>query len=75
MYEAINIKIAAAKVPVFNPFWGFPPSFTLTKKVPIIETIIPAAARNKGRITQKALRMELIEIPVYTKMQLQEPLN
>ena len=43
--------------PKFKALWGSPPSLTLTKKVPIIDIIIPEAAINKGSNTA------LISIP------------
>ena len=37
--------------PKLSALWGLPPSFTFTKKVPIIEHKIPVAARTRGKIT------------------------
>ena len=38
--------------PLFSAFWGSPPSLTRTRKVPIIDIIIPEAAISKGNITK-----------------------
>ena len=38
--------------PLFRAFWGSPPSFTETMKVPIIETMIPDAAMSRGSNTK-----------------------
>jgi len=42
-------------LPRFNAFCGSPPSFTFTKKVPIIEAMIPTLARTNGRRTAPRL--------------------
>ena len=47
----IAINTADINSPAFNALCGLPPSFTLTKKVPIIDIIIPEAAINSGSKT------------------------
>ena len=51
-YEATNIIPAAPKCPLFRALCGFPPSCVLTRKVPIIDTKIPAAASVNGSCTK-----------------------
>ena len=46
-----NIKKADRNSPVLRALWGSPPSLTLTKKVPTIDIIIPAAAMKSGSNT------------------------
>ena len=50
-YVEIKTKKADKNSPVFKALWGLPPSLTRTKKVPIIDMIIPVAAMNNGKIT------------------------
>ena len=49
--EAAIIKAPATMLPRLSAFCGSPPSFTLTKKVPIIEATIPTPASTKGNRT------------------------
>ena len=49
--DANNIKPAEPNSPTFNAVCGFPPSFTFTKKVPIIDMIIPIEANTNGKYT------------------------
>ena len=50
-YVTAIINPADINSPIFKALWGSPPSFTLTKKVPIIDIIIPEAAINNGSNT------------------------
>ena len=51
-YETTSIIADAPKCPLFNAVCGFPPSSVRTKKVPIIDTKIPAAANVNGNSTR-----------------------
>ena len=51
------INPAETNSPIFKALWGSPPSLTFTKKVPIIDMMIPDAAINNGSNTA------LISIP------------
>ena len=48
---ATSINKAEVYSPKFNALCGSPPSFTLTKNVPIIEVRIPTLAKTSGRRT------------------------
>ena len=47
-YVATAMIRQAPNVPWFKAFWGLPPSFVRTKKVPAIENRMPAPAITNG---------------------------
>jgi hypothetical protein len=54
-HEIGSITIAAPNDPVSSANWGLPPSLVRTRKVPRIDTTMPAAAISSGRVAASSL--------------------